>query len=100
MSESSTFSQVKETIIDSIPTLQGCYDSVANLDTRINEITFDSNNQLYQFFGSIRYVTGDVIYTVSFGIISLIVSFYIFRMLKRFVNFVLGFVPAVDIQIP
>lgn len=100
MSETLNFDSVKETVIDSTPTLQSCYDSIANLDTRINEISFDSENQLYQFFGSIRYVTGDVIYTVSFGIISLIVSFYIFRLLKRFVNFVLGFIPTVDIQIP
>lgn len=99
MSENSNFEGLKNVVSESIPTLQGCYDSVSNLDTRINEITFDSNNQLYQFFGSIRYVTGDGIYTTSFGIISLIVSFYLFRMLKRVANYILGFTPL-NIQLP
>lgn len=99
MSENANFEGLKNVVSESIPTLQNCYDSVSTLDTRINEITFDSNNQLYQFFGSIRYLTGDVIYTVSFGIISLIVSFYLFRMLKKVANYILGFTPL-NIKLP
>lgn len=90
---------LKQVIADVIPQLNTYYENVADLDTRINSITFDSNNQLYQFFGTLRYLTGDIIYTTTFSIISLITAFYLFRLLKHFVNFVLGFTPL-NIRLP
>ncbi|MBP3284979.1 MAG: hypothetical protein J6M02_05725 [Clostridia bacterium] len=100
MSNTANFDGLKKIVWDAIPSLKNSYDTISNLDTKINSITFDSSNQLYQFFGSIRYLTGDVIYTVTFGIISLTVSFYIFRMLKKFANYFIDAFTPLDLKLP
>ena len=95
----SDLSELQKVISDVVPQLNIYYNSISDLDTRINAITFDSSNQLYQFFGTLRYLTGDIIYTTTFSIVSLIAAFYLFRLLKHFVNFILGFIPL-DIKLP
>ena len=95
----SDLSGLQKVMSDVVPQLNTYYQSISDLDTRINAITFDSSNQLYQFFGTLRYLTGDIIYTATFSIVSLITAFYLFRLLKHFVNFVLGFTPL-NIRLP
>lgn len=95
----SDLSGLQKVVSDVVPQLNTYYESISDLDVRINSITFDSSNQLYQFFGTLRYLTGDIIYTTTFSIISLITAFYLFRLLKHFVNFILGFTPL-NIKLP
>ena len=97
--ENENFTGLKNTISDVIPQLNTYYNSISDLETRIDNVSFDSNTQIYQFFGTLRYLSGDIIYTTTFGIITLIILFYLFRMFKHFVNFILGFTPL-NIRLP
>jgi len=96
----SAFSNLIDTIQSAEPQLTTYYNSISGLENQINGITFSSNNQLYQFFSTLRYLTGDIIYLTSFSIVSLFGSFYVFRLLKKFVGFVFGTILNRHISLP
>lgn len=83
-----------------VDTLVNTISSAQNLHNQISALTFDSTNPIYSFFGTLRYVTGDVIYLTITSIIILGMTFALFKMLKAGVNFVLGFIPFINFKLP
>ncbi len=87
-------------IEDLVDTLVIAISSTQNLYDQISALTFDSANPIYSFFSTLRYVTGDVIYITITSIIILGMTFVLIKLLKSGVNFILSFIPGVNIKLP
>lgn len=73
---------------------------LSGLVAKIDGITFDSSTPVYQMFGTLRYVSGDTVYTVITTLLTFLALFALLGIIRRFINFVLGFIPTVNIKLP
>lgn len=94
------FNNVKDTVSELIEILTTMINSCSSLILTIDSITFDSTNLIYSFFSTLRYVIGDVLYTTITGLIIIGMTFMLYQFIKRIINFVLGFVPFINVRIP
>ena len=91
---------LKDTLLSLLTLIENVINSGENIIDILDDVTFDSTSQIYQFFSTFRYLLGDPMYLVLTSILILGVSFLLFKLMKQGVNMILSFIPGFSIRLP
>ena len=72
------------------------YDYLFNLVDRLDAVTFTDDSLIYQFFGALRYIMGDVVYVMLMLSLTIGASFLLYKLFKKLFNFIISVIPGIS----